>query len=186
MIVFAFRLYINMEKNQTIEQLLDQTESNSIQKIRKSPLQGIIIILVAIALIILNEKLSFITSVGIIPPFIIMAAFGLITWGVLSVFIRDTTFVDKNTHKKVSFRDVFFDKRDYEKLILLLDAGRFEEISTVKRSTQDGVKLRIATTPDFSVCYVQVLTFISYHYALTNQAKKITEEQAKVLFEAIA
>lgn len=182
--MFAIRLYTNMQKNQTIEQLLDQVESNSVQKIRKTPIQGIIIILIAITLIVLNETVS-LSMDGMIPPFIIMAAFGLITWGVLSLFIRDTKFVDKSTHQKVSFHDVFFDHRDHDKLVSIIESGKFDEISTVKKSVQDGVKLRIATTPDYSICYLQVLTYISYQYALTTKAKKISEAQAKVLFEAL-
>lgn len=182
--MFAIWLYTIMNKNQTIEQLLDQTESNSVQKIRKSPLQGIVIILIAIALIVLNETASF-SSNGMIPPFIIMVAFGLITWGVLNVFIRETKFVDKSTHQKVNFHDVFFDHRDHEKLVRVIESGKFDEISSVKKSVQDGVKLRIASTPDYSICYLQVLTYISYHYALTSEAKKISEAQARMLFEAL-
>lgn len=163
-----------MEKNSSIEQVFETTEKEIINSKQNSVLKGIILLVIGFLIMFINSKLTITKGVSIIEPFLIMVGIVFIIWGALITFIRKTYYVDGETGHKYHFSEVFFDNKDHDKLVRIVESENLQDIVNVKRSTQDGVKLRVASTHDKSVCYVQVLTYIPYEYALTTKAIKLS------------
>ncbi len=174
-----------MEKNSSIEQVFETIEQDNILKKQNSVLKGIIVLCLGFAIIFINSKLTITQGVSIIEPVLIMLAIALIFWGTLITFVRKTYYVHGKTGYKFHFSEVYFDNKDHDKLVKIVESDNLQEIITVKRSTQDGVKLRIASTQDKSLCYIQVLTFIPYEYALTTKAVKLSGKNIEYVLEGL-
>ncbi len=163
-----------MEKNSSIEQVFETAEKGNINKKQNSVLKGIILLVLGFLIMFINSKLTITQGVSIIEPILIMVGIVFIIWGALITFIRKIYYVDSVTGQKYHFTEVFFDNKDHDKLVRIVESEDLQDIVSVKRSTQDGVKLRVASTHDKSTCYIQVLTFIPYEYALTTRAIKLS------------
>ncbi len=174
-----------MEKNSSIEQVFETTEKDSIQKRHNSVLKGIILLVLGIVIMFINSKLTITQGISIVEPFLIMVSIIFIIWGALITFIRKTYYVQGGTGHKFKFSEAFFDNKDHDKLVRIVESENLQDITTVKRSTQDGVKLRIASTHDKDVCYIQVLTFIPYEYALTTKAIKLSGANINYVFNGL-
>lgn len=174
-----------MDKNSSIEQAFETTEQESILKKQNSILKGIIILVLGIIVMFINSKITITQGESIIEPILIMLSIILIIWGTLITFIRKTYYVDGETGNKFRFIDVYFDNKDHDKLVKVVESENLQDITSLKRSTQDGVKLRVATTHDKSVCYIQVLTFIPYEYALTTRAIKLSGKNINHVLEGL-
>lgn len=174
-----------MEKNSSIEQVFETTEKDIIHKKQNSALKGIVLLVLGFLIMFINSKLTITQGVSIVEPILIMVGIVFIIWGALITFIRKTYYVHGETGLKFLFSEVFFDNKDHDKLVKIVESENLQDIATVKRSTQDGVKLRVATTHDKSICYIQVLTFIPYEYALTTKAIKLSKENIHHIFNGL-
>ncbi|MBP1676615.1 MAG: hypothetical protein H6Q20_1174 [Bacteroidetes bacterium] len=175
---------IIMERNQTIEQVLEGLGQDSVKKSVASPLVGIVLILFGVSCVIINSIVPA-EAGSILSPLLIMLTIAFIIWGLLKAFIRKTIYTDLSKNQKIRFTEIFYDNKDHDKLIRIVTTGAYDEIASVRKSTQDGVKLRVASTPDKSICYVQVLTYIPYEYALSTEAIKLTGDQTEKLFASV-
>ena len=174
-----------MEKNSSIEQVFETTEKGSIQAKQNSVMKGIILLVIGFLIMFINSKLTITQGVSIIEPFLIMVGIIFIIWGALITFIRKTYYIHGDTGHKLHFSEAFFDNKDHDKLVRIVESENLQDITTVKRSTQDGVKLRVATTHNKDVCYIQVLTFIPYEYALTTKAIKLSGANINYVFNGL-
>lgn len=163
-----------MEKNSSIEQMFETIEKDLIHRKQNSVMKGIILLVLGFVIMFINSKLTITQGESIIEPMLIMLGIMFIIWGALITFIRKTNYIDAETGHKYHFTEVFFDNKDHDKLVRIVESENLQDIASVKRSTQDGVKLRVASTHDKTVCYVQVMTFIPYEYALTTRAIKLS------------
>ena len=173
-----------MEKYISIERTLEQTENNRIKKIKQSPLKGIILLVVALLIIFIYNEF-FYNSDSILSPILILLFVLFLIWGGISTFIRKTLYLDEYSKSKLCFVDLFYDKNDREKLLEIIETGNYDAIKSVKKSTHDGILLRIAYSYDKSLCYVQVLTLLPFGYALKTMAKKLPMEQVNDLFKIL-
>ncbi len=173
-----------MEKYISIERTIEQSENNRIKKIKQSPLKGIILLVVALIIIFIYNEF-FYNSDSILSPFLILLFVLFLIWGGISTFIRKTLYLDEYSKSEICFVDFFYDKNDREKLVEIIETGNYNAIKSVRKSTHDGIMLRIAYSYDKSLCYVQVLTLLPFGYALKTMAKKLSFEQVNDLFKIL-
>lgn len=174
-----------MEKNSSIEQVFETIEQANILKKQNSVLKGIILLVLGFLIMFINSKLTITQGISIVEPILIMVGIVFIIWGALITFIRKTYYIHGETGHKFRFSEIFFDNKDHDKLVRIVESDNLQDIVNVKRSTQDGVKLRVATTHDKSICYIQVMTFIPYEYALTTRAIKLSKENIEYIVNGL-
>ncbi|HRZ95955.1 MAG TPA: hypothetical protein P5084_00245 [Paludibacter sp.] len=174
-----------MENNYiSLEKTFDNMEKNVVKKVKKSPLNGIILILIGVACIFL-PKLVPTSANSFIEPLMIMLSLIFLIWGFLAAIILKTNYVSSGTNQKIIFKDVFFDELESDKLINMIVAGNFNEIKKLKSAVDRGIKLRLAFTTDRNLCFVQALKYIPYEYVIKTNAVQLSKDNANMLLDSV-
>lgn len=168
----------------SIEQVLDNMDNNVVYKAKPSIVLSIVLIILGILFIVLNGKVTDAAN-SIISPLFITIGIVLLAWGVASIFFRKTKYKLAKNKQTVSFSELLFDVKERDKLIRVLNEGNVRELSKMKTSVNDALKLRVASTPDGSLCYTQVVTYIPFEFVNASEAHKHSQEEAKVILEML-
>ena len=182
--VFALNNYIIMDKNESIEQVLEGLDNNIVYKTRKSPLQAIVLILLGIGVFIANSLMVSKVS-SAIPSLLIMLGSIFIISGILVFVFRKMYYVSADNHQKLHNHEVFFEYNDRDKLVRLIETGNLKEIKSFQPIGKDGLKLRVMSTEDKQICLFQLIAYIPYEYVNVTPAKQSTVEEAQILKEII-
>lgn len=168
----------------SIEKYFDGMENNVVKKVKKSPVSGIILILLGIACIFIPAIVST-SAISIIEPLLIMLSLIFIIWGFLAIMILPTSYVNSQTKQKIVFKDVFFDQQESDKVIGIIDSGNYSEVKKLKNAVDRGIKLRVAYTPDRTICFVQALKYIPFEYVIKTNAVQLFPNDANLLLDSI-
>ena len=171
-----------MEGNKlSIEQVFDNTDTIYTKK--ASHALSIILIFVGFASLFLSSQVSEANS--ILNPLLIVTGIALLAWGVITIPFRKTHYRSKNNNQKISFNELFFDIKERDKLIRVIKEGNTKELKNIQRSANDALKLRVALTPDGSICYCQVLTYVPFEFVNASEAIQLAPQQAQVVSELV-
>lgn len=173
-----------MENYESLEQYFDKADKNTIRKQIKSPLMGIGILLLGVCFFSINYYLEF-DPRGFISPLLVMISFSLTLWGITAIIFRKKKYVSAVNNQKLRKNEVLFDTKEKDKLIKILSTNNYHELETLNGSTHDGLKLTYYTTADESVCYTQVISYISYECVRITEVKKLLNEDAKNLIKSV-
>ena len=173
-----------MDKNESIEQVLEKMDKSVVYKEKKLALQSILIAMLGIAILFINAKYVN-TDIGFVSPLLMMS--GAITFilGVFFYAFRKYYFVAASNHQKLEVLEVCFEASEHDKLAKLVESGKLTEIKSLIISDKDGLKLRILATKDAQMCFMQATHYIPYEYVNITSVKEYYSLEAKALLEAL-
>lgn len=173
-----------MENLESIEQVLDKMDISTIKKQRKSPAEPILILIAGFAFLQLNYLFKF-DSMSVFPPMFFMIAFSLFIWGLLSLIFRKKYYLVTETKQKLRSGEILIDLKERDKLLKIMNGRHYDDIKTLKRSTHDGLKLRYMTSKDGSICFSQVVSFISLEFVNISTVQMHKGNDAKDFLNAV-
>ena len=144
-----------MENNLSIEQIFNSPDNNEIYKSKPSVALAFLLVAAGIALIAVNSIIHTLSTV------FILAGIGLLM-GAVYVFFKKTGYKLSRNNERITFREIYFDVKERDRLINILNGGIINELEKLKPANIDALKLRIAATRDGSFCYSQVVSYVPY------------------------
>ncbi len=155
-----------------------------IKKFIVFPLKSTIIFAISIGLIGLDSRIPISVS-NTLTPIIAIVVMLLMTWGFLSGAVDKTYYKHMKTGQKIFFHEIYFEKSDYDKLQSMIETRNFAGLNRLHKSKRNGIKLKIAYTNDKLLCYVQLIQYVPFQFALKTKAKQLSESEADQLLNSI-
>lgn len=174
--------YIIMDKNESIEQVLEKMDKSVVFKEKKSALPSVLLVLLGIAIVVINAKFIY-TEIGFVSPLLMMTGTIAVIIGLFSYVFRKNHFVLASNHQKLELLEVCFEASGRDKLIKLVESAKLSEIKLLTKSDSDGLKLRILTTNDANICFMQVTHYVPYEYVNLTAVKEFSSLEAKELVQ---
>lgn len=173
-----------MNRNASIEQVIESLDKNIIRKYQTSPLIGIGMIFIGIGLMYADFEIAWLSK-SFLSAIIIMGAMLLVVYGIIHSLLPKIYYKSPVNDQKLNFHDVYFDDREFDKLTNIIEHGQLHEIASLKKSSHNGIKLRIANTDDKKICFAQIVRYFPEQYAHKTPVKQLTQTEVDALFEAL-
>lgn len=173
-----------MKRNESIEQVLDHMDRNIIKKITVFPKTSAILLVLSIVAIEFDMSLPN-PMKNELTPLIAILVLTLLMWSFLSGALYKTYYKFLITNQKLNFKEMFFDRTEFENLKRIIESRDFYNLNKLHKSKGDGIKLKIAYTEDKSICLVQALKYMPFQYANRTEAKYLTENEIDELLNSI-
>lgn len=109
-----------MDKNESIEEVLEKMDKNIIYKKKKLGLQSILICLLGIVTLVINAKFVSRES-GFVSPLLMMTGFIAVIWGVFSYVFRKSYFAAASNHQRLALKEIYFNANERDKLVRLVE-----------------------------------------------------------------
>ncbi len=165
-----------MENYESIEHVLENMEEKIVYKTKDSLLPGILLLIAAVITFVLMSINEWSTD-SIYPYLFFVSGFVFAFIGVMKVFIRKSCFVSSVNHQKLKTFELYFDANERDKMIRLYTNGKIDEIRFLKRSINQGLRIRVLATKDMHLCYSQIIGYIPFeHVNLTYPMKHVMSE----------
>lgn len=164
----------------TIEQKFDTTDHSQIIPKKKSPLVGLLALAaggVSAAMVPLVN-----TEGGAGGALLIVLAIGFIVWGLLATLIRKKYYYHVPGAAKIQFKEFFFETENFLKVSRIMENESYVELAKIPQTIDKGIKIRLAFTPNRSLCVVQLLKYVPFEYEVQSEAKELSKEQTAVIF----
>ncbi|MDR1724176.1 MAG: hypothetical protein LBR84_09615 [Tannerella sp.] len=169
-----------MEKIESIEQMLEEKEKESVLKSKPSKALIIMFIIVGLVLIVFDwedpDK-----SNGTLSALMIVLGVGLLIYGIVYAFFKKTRYSLVGNKAKIDFYEILFDIKERDKLLHIMQSGNIQDIISLRRANIDSLKLRVAATRDGSFCYSQIIAYAPYEFTSLNSPQKHSAEEAKII-----
>lgn len=166
-----------MQKNESIEHVLDNMEPKIVYKKKNSALKSLLLIAISIVSFITYTSFEWQTS-DTLPHLLFILGFIFLTIGILLFFFRKSHYVSLGSHQKLKTSELYFDVKEQSKLVALIESGSLNEIMNLKSSVSSGLRLRVLATRNGDLCLSQVIAYIS------NESVNITSPKLHSLSEA--
>ncbi len=164
----------------SIEQKFDTTDKNIITTKKKSPLIGALALAAGVVSVALVPMVNIEGGTG--GALLIVLAITFFVWGLLATFIRKKYYFHIPGNSKILFKEIFFESENFLKVSRILENNSFEELAKVPQTIDKGIKLRVAYTPNKSLCVIQLLKYVPFEYELQSEAKELTSAQTAIVF----
>jgi hypothetical protein len=170
-----------MENNLlSIEEVFDHSGNNLVYKTKPSVLLSALLIIAGILFIALNGQITK-SPESILPALFITMGILILVWGTIYTFFSKTKYKLTQNQKNISFSEIFFDIKERERLLGIMNRGDVRELEKLNPAVIDTLKLRIASTSDGNFCYTQVVTYVPYEFVNLNEAHSHSQEEANIL-----
>ncbi len=173
-----------MERNISINHNLETMDRSIVKKYLQLPFKSYLLVILGIVVLYFSYRQGR-THKDLFESVEIIAGIGLILWGFLLGVDEKYYFKHIKSKTKICFHEIFFERKDFQKLTKILESGNFEELNSLQKTSGYHVKLRIAYSEDKSFCMVQGIKYIPFEYAELTTAKQLDEFQTEKLFEII-
>ena len=173
-----------MEKNESIEQVLESLDKNIVYKKKDSVLLGIVLMLSGIVSMIIYSVLEW-ESNSLFAHILFIAGSVCLLVGVVKYFFRKSRYISAENQQKIMPSEIYFNVNERDKLVQFQETKRLSEIRQVKPSIVDGLKLRFLSTADGQICYSQVIAYSSNEYVNVTAARRQTAEEYKILADIV-
>lgn len=174
-----------METNITIEQVLENLIPEKIIKKKKTIWSSVTYLALGTAFFIINSFIPYNPN-GFIYPLMVSLGSIFVTVAVLAFFYRKMHYFDVQTGLMLRKKDVFFDGKETTRLVKIITEHQPENLWEVKRSAVHALKLCIYKTSDNSVCFVQVLTFLTDKYEPLTDVLEYSNTEAQTLSKVLS
>lgn len=164
----------------TIEEKFDSTDNSIITKKKKSPLTGILALAAGVVSVALVPMVN--TEGGTGGALLIVLAITFFVWGLLATFIRKKYYFHVPGKSKVVFKEIFFEAENFLKVSRILENNSYSELAKVPQTIDKGIKLRVACTPNKSLCMIQLLKYVPFEYEVQSDAKELTNDQMALVY----
>lgn len=176
-------LYI-MENILSIEKALE-CDSFEIIKRKKAPITSSLLIFSAgLIFFILNSVLTF-NANSSIPPFLMITGLLLLLGGVLAFVFRKNQYFSLPNMQIMTYNESLFDLSERNKLVNIMTSKKYSELKSLKKSSQDSLKLRYYATKDGSLCVSQVIAYVNNEFANQNAVQLHEANDAAKFLAAI-
>jgi hypothetical protein len=173
-----------MEKNESIEHVLDNMEPKIVYKKKSSAFKSLL--LIAIGILSFTVYTSFEWQPNdAIPHFLFIVGFSSIIVGILLLCFRKNHYVSVENNRRLKATELYFDVNEQGKLIRALESGALAEIKYLKSAIGAGLRLRILATPDGQVCLSQVIAYSSNEHVNITSASIHSLPEAQLLKDII-
>jgi len=173
-----------MEKNESIEQVLLNMDERIVVKSKESIVKAILLFVAGTVFLVLYF-MSIWSSGSFVPSLLFVMAITLLIWGLAAVFLRKDFFVSVANGQKLKSYQFYFEQKECNSLLRMMQGGNFANLKDLKRSTHDGLKLLIMRTKDGSFCYSQVIAYIPKNFETMNPAQPHTLKEVETLFKIL-
>ena len=149
-----------MEKNESIEHVLDNMEPKIAYKKKSSALKSLLLIAIGILSFAVYTSFEWQPN-DAFPHFLFIVGFSSIVVGILLLCFRKSHYVSVENNQRLKATELYFDVNEQGKLIRALESGALGEIKHLKSAIGAGLRLRVLATPDGQVCLSQVIAYSS-------------------------
>lgn len=136
-----------MEKNQSIEHVLENMDKNILYKIKSSILWALLLNFVGIISFVVYAAIEW-KPTDTFPHFLFIAGTVSIVFGIFLFFFRKSSYILAKNNQKLVKSELYFQISEQDKLVKLIETGNLKELKNLKPSISDGLKLRIVATKD--------------------------------------
>jgi hypothetical protein len=172
-----------MENNLSIEQIFDSTDNSEVYKSKPSIVLSILLIASGMALLAVNGMAP--ASDETTSTLLILAGISLLIWGIIYAFFKKTGYKLSRTKENIVFQELYFDTRERDRLISIISSRNIGELEKLKQAGVDALKLRVAATPDGSLCYSQVVSYVPYEFVTANEAFRHSPEESQIIMRML-
>lgn len=165
-----------MENFNTIEHFLDNMAPDTVYKTRKGLLPGVIIIAAGIACFASVNIFEW-SANSIYPALLLSVGAVVLVFGLIKAFYRPSYYVAKANGQKLRAHEINFEVNEKDKLVRLYNSNKFDEISPLKRTHNNGLKIRVMCTKDLKLCFSQVICYVPFEFVALTAPLQHTEEQ---------
>ena len=180
--MFAKPIYIIMEKNESIEHVLENMDNNIVSKVKNPAFRSLSLMIAGIISFAVYASFEW-KATDIFPHFLFMAGSTGVVCGVLMFFFRKSSFVSAGNNQRLTCSEASFQVSELNKLTKLIENGNLTGIKELKTSVSDGLKLRVMATKDGQICLSQVVAYVSSEYVNITAAKQHSAEDAAFFSE---
>ena len=171
-----------MEKNETIEQVIDNLDKNIVYKTKNSVLTGILLVVAGIASLISYSVFEW-GAKDVASQFLFILGFICLITGILKIFIRKSYYVSAQNQMKIKLSEIYFHTKEHDNLIKLVETGNYSGLKQLKAAIVDGLKLRVMATKDGQICFTQAIAYVGNEYVSITPAQKLTVQEYQILTE---
>jgi membrane-bound ClpP family serine protease len=170
--------------NNSIENVLNNMDRSSVAQKKKSPVIGLSLIVLGILCLIIDAQLPEMAG-NTWSPLLIIGTIILTLTGALMLAFRKKYYVHTPTNKRISFDEIFFDTTEKESIIRMMRNRDLKMLDSLKNSTHDTLKLRIAMTSAGDICLVQAVAYIPYEFVNITDVHELDNEETQILLQYI-
>lgn len=171
-----------MEKNKTIEQVIENLDKTIVYKTKKSILTGILLAGAGITSLISYSVFEW-GSKDVAPQFLFILGFICLITGILKIFIRKSYYISAESKMKIKVSEIYFHTKEHDNLIKFVETRNYSGLKQLKTAIVDGLKLRVMATKDGQICFIQAIAFVTNEYVSITPPQKLSVEDYQILTE---
>lgn len=183
LIIYLKTTYISWKIYYLSKKLLNVIASK-LSKERKHRLLDLLIFSAGLIFFILNSVLTF-NANSSIPPFLMITGLLLLLGGVLAFVFRKNQYFSLPNMQIMTYNESLFDLSERNKLVNIMTSKKYSELNSLKKSSQDSLKLRYYATKDGSLCVSQVIAYVNNEFANQNAVQLHEANDAAKFLAAI-
>lgn len=168
-----------MEKNESIEHVLENMDKNLVYKTKGPAYKSLILIVVGLILLAVYTSNEW-KSTDTLPHLLFIISICGILCGVLLFFFRKSYFVAAENHQRIKIFEVYFNVSERDKLIKLFENGNFKALKELKTSISEGLRLRIGVSKDSQICLSQIVAYETNAHTNVNAVMNHSIAEAEV------
>lgn len=180
LVMFTNSTYIIMEKNESIEHVLDNMEPKIVYKKKSSVVKSLLLIAIGVVSFAIYTSLEW-QPTDTFPHLLFIAGFACITVGIFMFFLRKSHYFSAENNQQLKATEHNFDVNEQTKLIRAIESGAVNEIKQLKSAIGAGLRLRVLATKDAQICLSQVIAYSSNEYVYATLPKVHSLDEAQQL-----
>lgn len=173
-----------MVRNKSINHILETMDRSVVKKYLQLPVKSYLLVTSGVVVLYFS---SYLTSghKNMFESLEIIVSIGLILWGFLLGVDEKHYFKHIKSGTKICFHEILFERKDFQRLIRIIETENFDELNSLHQTSGYSVKLRIAYSADKSFCLIQGIKYIPFEYAELTSVKQLDAFQTAKLFDII-
>ncbi|MDR0368889.1 MAG: hypothetical protein LBH82_07125 [Bacteroidales bacterium] len=175
-----------MNTFELLDEKIQNMNDEQIIKTKKSPLQPVVIILAAIALLV-----SGIVAVNNETLAILLVVAGIGT-SILGIIMLATNtgkgafdYVYQPAGKKLKKYRIYLNEQDARIMVSCIGSNDFKKVSQLKKSLDTGHLLHCRATSDASIFLFQLLEYIPHDYVASSPVIVLRGEDARLMLQLV-
>jgi hypothetical protein len=169
-----------MQKNESIEHVLDNMEPKTVYKKKSSGVISLLLIAIGAVSFFIYTSFEWQRN-DIYPHFLFITGLASIIVGILLFCLRSSNYVSVESNQRLKAMELYFNMKEQTKLVALIESGSLSEIKNLKSSISAGLRLRVLATKDGHICLSQVIAYSSNEYVNITSPKTHSLSEAQQL-----
>jgi hypothetical protein len=180
LVMFTNSTYIIMEKNESIEHVLDNMEPKIVYKKKSSGIISLLLIAIGAVSFFIYTSFEWQRN-DVFPHFLFITGLASNIIGILLFCLRSSNYVSVESNQRLKAAELYFNPKEQNKLVAFIESGSLAEIKNLKSSVSAGLRLRVLATKDGQICLSQVIAYSSNEYVNITSPKTHSLAEAQQL-----